>query len=216
VTFTAVLPVKELALAKSRLGPASPARSALALAMAQDVAVAAGLVCTVLVVTDDPLAASDIPATHIEPDRPRSGLTAAVVHGVAVALRRDPGTGVVVLAADLPALRPAALAAVLRALDRPEPPTPRTAGVVADAAGIGTVLLAAAAGTTLVPAFEGGSFAKHRAGGAVDLTGLADAGMRRDVDTVADLAAAVQLGVGAATAAALARYREVWRAAGLT
>jgi 2-phospho-L-lactate guanylyltransferase len=67
-----------------------------------------------------------------------------------------------------------------------------------------------------VPAFEGGSFAKHRAGGAVDLTGLADAGMRRDVDTVADLAAAVQLGVGAATAAALARYREVWRAAGLT
>lgn len=203
--ITVVLPVKQLALAKSRLRASPAARAALALAMAQDVALVAASAGPVLVVTDDPVAASSVAASWIEPDLPRAGLSAALAHGVTVARRRRPQAGVVVLAADLPALTVGGLAAVLRA----------GTGVVADAEGFGTVLLSAAAGAPLVPAYEGGSFARHRAGGAADLTGYADGRLRRDVDTVADLAAALSLGVGPATAATVAAYRSDWRAAGL-
>lgn len=217
--FTVVLPVKRLAAAKSRLGATAPARAALALAMAQDVALVAASIGPVLVVTDDPVAAAALPAASVEPDLPWAGLSAAVGHGAAVAAARWPATCVVVLAADLPALTVDALGAVVDALVAPACAVAHgratSSGVVADADGVGTVLLAAPAGTPLVPAYEGGSFARHRVGGAADLTPYADGRLRRDVDTVADLAAALDLGVGPATAAAVAAYRSDWRAAGL-
>lgn len=209
--FTVVLPVKELAVAKSRLGPPGPARSALALAMARDVASAAAscpVVSGVLLVTDDPRAADAVPADWVEPDVPRAGLSAAVAYGAAAAAARRPHQGVVVLASDLPALEPQALQAVLEALAAGR-------GVVADWAGVGTAVLAASPGAPLAPAYEGGSFAAHRASGAADLTALADEGVRRDVDTLADLAAVIALGVGPATAQAVLDHREGWRAAGL-
>ena len=61
----------------------------------------------------------------------------------------------------------------------------------------------ARAGPLLRPASGPGSRAAHEAAGHVVLADVG-AGLRRDVDTTADLAAAVGLGVGPATAAALA------------
>jgi 2-phospho-L-lactate guanylyltransferase len=213
---TVVLPVKVLAVAKSRL-PA--ARAALALAMAIDVAVVARSVGRVLVVTDDPVAAAALAADHVEPDVPDAGLSAAVAHGALVASRRWPDDDVVALAADLPALTSADLIAFAHtvgaaAREGARADAPRV-WVVADAGGVGTAVLAAAAGTVLVPAYEGASFAAHLAGGATDLTAYAGPGLRRDVDTVADLATAIALGVGPATTASLALHRDAWRAAGL-
>ena len=94
--------------------------------------------------------------------------------------------GVVVLAADLPALRPEALAAALELAGQ----HPRA--VVADAGGTGTVLLAAGRGVALEPSFGPGSRQRHLESGAVDLTdtlppGDPTEGLRHDVDTAADL-----------------------------
>jgi 2-phospho-L-lactate guanylyltransferase len=101
----------------------------------------------------------------------------------------------------LAALRPEELRAALLVA----PPGGRA--VLADTAGTGTVLLCAGPGIPLQPLFGEGSHELHVRSGAVDLTGrLAAAvpGLRRDVDTVADLAAARLLGVGPATNAVLA------------
>jgi 2-phospho-L-lactate guanylyltransferase len=74
--------------------------------------------------------------------------------------------------------------------------------VVPDAAGTGTVLLTALAGHLLEPAFGAGSAARHGEAGPhrldLDLPRL-----RTDVDDDRDLAAALELGVGPATAALL-------------
>lgn len=211
-----VLPLKRLGAAKSRLE--HPDRAALALAMATDTAAAAAaagpdLVAGVLLVTNDPAASAAIgrgdlaasgetPAPILAvPDLPDRGLNPALRHGARVAARRWPGYGVAALSADLAALRPTELRTAL--LD--VPPTGRA--VVADAAGTGTVLLCAAPDSPLRPCFGANSHARHVRTGARDLTaalGAAVPGLRRDVDTVADLAAARLLGVGRATSAVLA------------
>jgi 2-phospho-L-lactate guanylyltransferase len=116
-----------------------------------------------------------------------------------VARELVPGCGVVALAADLPALRPEQLTAALREAARLGP---AARGIVADARGTGTVLLAAGPEAELSPTFGGASRRAHVEGGASDLTDvLADAvpGLRRDVDTLDDLADAATLGVGPAT-----------------
>ncbi len=76
--------------------------------------------------------------------------------------------------------------------------------MVADAAGTGTTLLTAAPDVPLRPAFGGGSFQRHVSAGAHAVTGVALAGLRRDVDTAADLDDACRLGVGRHTGAVLA------------
>lgn len=211
-----VLPLKRLGAAKSRLE--HPDRAALALAMATDTAAAAAaagpdLVAGVLLVTNDPAASAAITGDGLAhpddrptpvvaiPDLPDRGLNPALRHGARAVARRWPGHGVAALSADLAALRPGELRAALLAA----PAAGRA--VLADAAGTGTVLLCAAPGSPLLPHFGVGSHARHVRSGAFDLTGpLAAAvpGLRRDVDTVADLAAARLLGVGPATRAVLA------------
>lgn len=220
-----MLPLKRLGAAKSRLE--HPGRALLALAMATDTAAAAAavgrdVVAGVLLVTNDPAATAAItgraadgddasagypadgggPAPVLAvPDLPDRGLNAALRHGARIAARRWPGHGVAAMSADLAALRPAELRAALLAA----PAAGRA--VLADAAGTGTVLLCAAAGSELLPQFGVDSHALHVRSGAVDLTGgLATTvpGLRRDVDTVTDLAAARLLGVGPATSAVLA------------
>lgn len=195
-----VVPVKRLTVAKSRLAAfGDDGRRRLALAFAQDVvraAVACSVVRRVLVVTDDQQAAEALAAlgADVQADRPDAGLNPALEHGATV-LREDDGRlGVATLASDLPALRADDVGGALAA----------TAGraFVADAAGGGTTLLAATAPAALVPAFGPGSAARHRASGARELAGAP--GLRRDVDTPDDLAAAVLLGVGPSTAAVLA------------
>jgi 2-phospho-L-lactate guanylyltransferase len=127
----------------------------------------------------------------------QEGLNAALRHGAAFAARRWPGTGLAALTADLPALRPAELAAALRAAAA----APAAAAFVPDAARVGTTLYAVRPGTEFRPRFGGASAARHTASGAVelDLNGLA--GLRRDVDTADDLRAALILGAGPRTTA---------------
>jgi 2-phospho-L-lactate guanylyltransferase len=218
--WVVIVPVKPTAVGKSRLD--HPDRPALALAMAADTVAAAAAVdddvlTAVLVVTDDPLARATVEALGpgrpvvVVGDEPDAGLNAALAHGAALAARRWPGRGVAALSADLAALRPGELRAALLAASGPVPPEAGAAGsgrsVLADAAGLGTVLLAAAPGVELAPAFGPDSLAAHVRSGARDLTGILGAavpGLRRDVDTLADLRAALALGVGSATGRTLA------------
>ena len=160
-------------------------------------ALAAPAVGLVLVVTDEPRATELVTAlgaatVHDEPD---AGLNAALVHGARRA-REMAGGPVAALSSDLPALRPDELTAALQAAAQ----VPRA--FVADAAGTGTTLLAVSAGE-LDPRFGPGSAAAHAAGGAVPLPGDWP-GLRRDVDTPADLHAACWIGVGPRTAGFLA------------
>ncbi len=105
--------------------------------------------------------------------------------------------GVVALAADLAALRSSDLTEALRAAELVASDSPRRV-FVPDAAGSGTVLLAATRGAGLEPCFGAGSAAAHQASGAVLLDGDWPS-LRRDVDTPADLAEAVSIGLGPRT-----------------
>ncbi|MFI9205971.1 2-phospho-L-lactate guanylyltransferase [Streptomyces sp. NPDC053048] len=203
VVWTLVVPVKPLAMAKSRLR-AESARlpgPALALAFALDT-VGAALACPsvggVAVVTRDRQAGAELAAlgARVLPEPPGDGgLNAALAHGARAVRAGRPDSPVATLNADLPALRPAELGRVLDfAAEFPR-------AFLADAAGIGTTLLAANRGMELAPAFEGASRARHSASGAREI-GLAGVdSVRRDVDTARDLRAALRLGVGPRTAA---------------
>jgi 2-phospho-L-lactate guanylyltransferase len=131
-------------------------------------------------------------------DGSQHSLNAALVRGAAVAARRWPGTGLAALTADLPALRPAELAAALRAAGAVTG-TPGSA-FVPDAAGVGTTLYAVLPGREFRPMFGGASRARHAAAGAAELALDGVAGLRQDVDTPEDLRAAVALGAGPRTA----------------
>ncbi|MFG2575977.1 2-phospho-L-lactate guanylyltransferase [Streptomyces sp. NPDC048481] len=204
--WSLVIPLKPLALAKSRLADtaADGLRPGLALAFAEDT-VAAALaspgVRDVAVVTDDALAARSLAAlgARIVPDEPRAGLNAALAHGAAAVRAFRPDSALAALNADLPALRPPELARVLEAAAE----FPRA--FLADAAAIGTTLLTAAPTSALRPAFGVDSRARHRARGAEELRLDAVDSVRQDVDTGEDLRAALALGVGPRTAAATAR-----------
>ncbi len=192
--WVVVVPLKQLVAAKSRLAVGH--RTELVLAMAADVvaaATAAAGVAEVAVVSRDPRA-GELGVAVL--DDPATSLQGALRH----ALGGLGDRAVAVLPADLPALRPEELGAAL-ALARQQP-----TAFVADTAGTGTTLLAGAA-SLLRPEYGAGSRVRHAAV-ATDLTAALDApGLRQDVDTVADLVAAVALGVGVRTGAALARSR---------
>jgi 2-phospho-L-lactate/phosphoenolpyruvate guanylyltransferase len=200
--WSLVIPVKVLALAKSRLtGLAGPSRAELALAMAADTVTAAtacGLVGSVIVVTDDEAASALLSGLGalVVPDEPGDGLNPALTFGAAQADRLWPGRGRAGLAADLPALAPAELDRALADAARyPE-------AFVADAAGTGTTLYTARPGTMFRPRFGAGSRAAHLSAGAVELRLPGLDGLQRDVDTVADLRDAARIGLGPHTAAA--------------
>jgi len=201
-SWSVVVPAKRLAVAKTRLRPLTDAlpgtrrraHDDLVLAFLADT-VTAALGCpavgSVLVVTDDPSAAEVVRAlgAGTVPDAPDRGLNPALEHGAELA----GGAAVAALSSDLPALRPAELAAALRAAEA----APRC--FVPDAQGTGTTLLTAF-GTALRPAFGPGSARAHRDGGAIALQGDWP-GLVRDVDTESDLRAAID---GLSTCALLA------------
>ncbi len=202
VTWGLVVPVKLLALAKTRLAAyGEHGRAELALAFAADVvtsAQACSAVTRIVVVTDD-VRAAEVLAGHgvaVVPDVPDAGLNPALAHGAALVREQCPGAGVAALSSDLPSLRPADLAAALEQV---------TSGraFVADAASLGTTLLVAAPGWDLQPAYGPHSRERHRASGAVELAGSRS--LRRDVDTPQDLAEALRLGVGPRTAEVVAQ-----------
>ena len=200
--WTAVVPVKGLPTAKSRLGSRpDEERVALALAFARDV-VAAVLatpeVDEVVLVTSDPVVAGALagPGVVVLEEPPTDGLNAALAHGADLAQARDPGRGVVAVCADLPALVATELSEVLDAAALQE------RAFVVDKEGTGTTVLSARPGQSLEPAFGLDSARAHEAGGAIALAGSWPS-VRQDVDAPPDLAAAVELGVGRWTAAAL-------------
>jgi 2-phospho-L-lactate/phosphoenolpyruvate guanylyltransferase len=195
-SWSVLLPVKVLAHAKSRLAQlAGPRRAELALALAGDT-VAAVLACEaaarVIVITDDQAARAALAGLGalVVPDEPRDGLNAALRYGAGYAAARWPGGGTAALSADLPALRPEEIGRALRAASAW--PT----AFVADAAGDGTTLYTAAPGAAFRPAFGLASRARHAAGGAAELDLDGIPGLRRDVDTPADLHGAAALGLG--------------------
>jgi len=180
--WTALVPVRRTD-AKTRLA-GHPRREDLVVAMARDVLDAlraTSAVHRVVLVTDDGAVGDrlgvergDVVVAGQGLDR---DLEAGAGHAAAAAT-----LGLVVVMADLPALRPEHLTELLSVAPR------HGCGVVADQAGVGTTLLTASAGQPLAPSYGAGSFERHRRGGAIDLTSWAAPGARHDVDTVADLA----------------------------
>lgn len=205
LTWSLVVPVKVLAAAKSRLtGLAGPRRPELALAMAADTvaaALAAEPVADVLVVTDDPEVsklASGLGAVVL-PDGPDAGLNEALAYGASFSRAAWPDRGCGGLAGDVPAARPEELAAALA--------TAAVLGTafVPDADGTGTVLYAVGPGRPFQPRFGPSSRDRHLAAGAAEIGGTGSLrGLRRDVDTAANLRAAAAIGLGPHTRALLA------------
>lgn len=203
-----VVPVKRLALAKSRIAAPAALRTDLALAMAVDTVAAAAAcpaVAAVVVVTDDGRAAQAVRAAgaHVVGDEPDAGLNPALVHGARVAATLVPAAGLAAVSSDLPALTAADLAAALGAAAGYDCAT------VADWAGTGTTMLAGRRLASFRPAYGPGSRAAHVAAGAVDLTDVAATGLRHDVDTAEDLRVVAALGCGPATSTLLARQPEL-------
>jgi 2-phospho-L-lactate/phosphoenolpyruvate guanylyltransferase len=200
VQWVVVIAAKRLDAAKSRLASATgDYRAELALGMLLDTISAARAavgVVAVMVVTDDEQIAGEVTSAGAAAVADRGdSLNAAFRQGITTAVQQHPGAGVVLLAGDLPALRPAELGLALQSAKG------GAAIAVADHEGSGTTMLAARTPATLRPSFGADSFARHRAGGAVGVSGGLE-GLRQDVDTPADLETALELGVGPATASA--------------
>ncbi|HEX7322608.1 MAG TPA: 2-phospho-L-lactate guanylyltransferase [Mycobacterium sp.] len=199
-----VIAVKQLAAAKTRLAPIFPAhvREAVVLAMLVDTITAASAVAAlnrIIVVTPDDAAAATAAKHGADvvhdptPEGHRDPLNNALAAGAQTVA--DSVTNIVALQGDLPALQPYELDEAIAAASCYQ------RSFVADRHGTGTAALFAF-GVTLDPQFGRDSSARHRHSGAMELTG-AWPGLRCDVDTPEDLAAARQLGLGGATARAV-------------
>lgn len=228
------MPVKHLSAAKSRLRGAVPGvpHETLALALALDTATAV-LSCAevreVLVVTSDTRAGGALRrlGARVVPEPPQRGLNSAFTHGASLVTQG----WVAALTADLPALRPAELAAALRAaVLRATAPSPLLSSLDGQRSWLETARRGAVSSQDL-PAPPAGvrRFVADAPGtGTVLLTTAAGApldprfgpgsaaahagsgavalvgdwhSLRRDVDTPADLAAAAALGLGPHTTA---------------
>ena len=202
-TVGLIIAVKRLGAAKTRLAPlftsTEPgAREDLVLAMLVDTVIAAQAVpavSSITVVTPDPRAADaarahgaavlvdQTPAGHPDP------LNEALRRAESSVRASSPN--VAVLQGDLPALQARELAQAVSAARA----HPRS--FVGDRHGTGTAALFAF-GTALDASFGTDSAVRHADSGAVALTGSWP-GLRCDIDTPDDLAAALRLGVGTTT-----------------
>jgi 2-phospho-L-lactate guanylyltransferase len=218
-----LVPIKSLSQAKTRLRGAADdgqadlvAHARLAVALIRDTVAAARAaagVHQVLAVTSDPevtavLAADGVPVLADRPDR---GLNAALAYGAEVLRARRPARPIGALQADLPALRTGELADALASASLAFRADVARRAFVSDAPGDGTTLLVCAPDTALDPRFGPGSARAHELSGALRLAGDWP-GLRRDVDTPADLRAAAAIGLGPATRAALLTTRPAPRA----
>ncbi|MCW2521573.1 MAG: 2-phospho-L-lactate guanylyltransferase, partial [Mycobacterium sp.] len=198
--------VKRLDAAKTRLASAfAPGtRVGVVLAMLIDTVVAASAVPavrTITVVTPDNAAAAAVrelgarvitdptPRGHADPLNNALSLAEAAI--------RAETSNIVVLQGDLPALQPGELAEAIADARR------HARSFVTDRHGTGTSALFTF-GVPLDPRFGTDSAQRHADSGAVELT-AAWPGLRCDIDTPDDLAAALRLGVGPTTAAAVGR-----------
>jgi len=194
--FALVVPVKPPTVGKSRLtGIDDEQRRALAQAFALDTLAvcldvgAAG----VLVSTDDAAFSARCAALGCAavPDGDARDLNAALSQAAAEAQRRWPDAAPVALCADLPALQAEDLHEALRLV------AAGTSAFVADAEGTGTTLYTASY-AAFDPRFGASSREAHLATGAHEIAGALPT-LRRDVDDLDDLRAAIDLGVGPET-----------------
>jgi 2-phospho-L-lactate/phosphoenolpyruvate guanylyltransferase len=202
-----IIAVKRLAAAKTRLAPVFSARTRenVVLAMLVDTLTAAAGVASlrsITVITPDEAAAAtaaELGAAVLADPTPE-GHSDPLNNAIVAAERAAAGSlsNIVVLQGDLPALQTQELSEAIAAARH------HRRSFVADRLGTGTAALFAL-GAALDPQFGPDSSARHRRSGAIELTG-AWPGLRCDVDTPADLAAARRLGVGAATARAIAQH----------
>lgn len=194
--WTMVIPVKRSEIAKSRLEPAlGPWRVRLAQAFAADT-VAAVRACPavgrIVVVGDEMGANAELPGADLVRDPSRGAdMNAAVLAGLHAA-QADPHRPVAVVAADLPALRPAELTDALTHAAM------LSLGVVGDTEQLGTTMLASTKPWSLTPRFGNGSYARHLGDGARPVA--AGPGLMRDIDVPEHITQAVALGVGPRTA----------------
>lgn len=200
--FGLVLPVKRLAVAKSRLAElGDDLRRELVTAFVLDTVTASvrcPAVAQVLVVTDEIVlarAVRELGADAIPDGRP-GDLNATVVQGVAELLRRQPHLRPAAMCADLPAARPGDLTTALERAAQVD-----GAAFVADEDGTGTTLYTAPDLPSFTPHFGEGSRAAHLASGATQVD--APVTVRLDVDTPEQLGEARHHGVGAHTARVL-------------
>ena len=193
--FTVIMPIKAWDRGKSRLHVQPVARRALAEAFARDTLTAV-LACDeveqVAVVTRGDLVVelAHTAGAHVihEPaDHDFDALGFAIRHGIAWAADHRSHTPVAIVPSDLPALTSGALGDLLRTAVR------HPFAFVADANGDGTTILTSRTPDLMRPGYGPGSAERHRAYGAYDLT--APPALRQDVDTLADLGAAHQLGL---------------------
>jgi len=199
--WSVVLPVKSFSRAKSRLAAGlGPWRQELAHAFFLDTLWAVRNtegVRTVVVVTADPLAASQARTLGalVCPDAPDPDLNDAIRLGAAKCRSVGPEGPVAALTADLPGLRPRELEHVLRAARNHD------RAFVADHTDEGTTVLTALTTAGLAPAFGTDSAHRHASLGAFPIDMPSDCGIRLDVDTPEDLARVALRGVGPYTAA---------------
>ena len=205
--WTAILPVKGLASAKSRLASGWGTPDELALAFLQDSLLAltgSAAVEQVVVVTSDATVA-DVAAqwgATIIDDSGHDGINAAASWA---AEQCPEAAAVLVMVSDLPCVRAEAIDAVLGIAAE------HRWSFLPDAAGTGTTMWCSTDPASVRTHFGPDSARAHAATGAVDLsqraTGTATALMdraRRDVDTPGDLVNAELLGLGPGTRAVLA------------
>ena len=199
-----IVAIKRLSTAKTRLAPAfTPvSRAALVQAMLADTlaaALAVPAIAGVTVISPDPavLAAAHAQGaramTDPTPPRHPDPLNRAISAAEAALRPRTPNLGV--LQGDLPALRSLELASALAAASI------HSRSFVSDRHRTGTAALFVF-GVALNPCLGDGSARRHSRSGAAELTGRWP-GLRCDVDTSADMTAALRLGVGPSTRSAL-------------
>ena len=192
MVWSLLVPLKATQHAKTRLGPAfGEWRLELALAFAFDTIDAATrcpAVGAVTVVASDPRVAHAFgPKVRVVGEGPTPGLNAAITAALATMSAQ---TDTAVLLGDLPAITAAELERALLLAGAHE------TAFVPDADGTGTTMLTARRGVRLHPRFGPGSAAAHEHAGAVRLDDDRINRVRRDVDDLAGLIAAADLGLG--------------------
>lgn len=199
----AVIPVKVLTAAKSRLCLPDEVRQNLALCFALDV-IAAALSCAavnkVVVLTDDSRVRRATAAWPVYrlPDPFPTTLSSLVDVGCGSVREQWPTATTLVIPADMPALNARDLDHALGSA------AGHSAAFVRDAAGCGTTLLLRTPGSRVRASYGWASAKEHVQRGCMELTRVGPS-LRQDVDTLADLAAAEALGLGCHTQAALTR-----------
>jgi 2-phospho-L-lactate guanylyltransferase len=188
-----IVPLKDTRNGKSRFGCEPAARAALCIAMARDTigaAAAAASVVSVLVVCERTEDAILLTVPGVESlVVPGLDMNAAIESGQRhLRTHVEPEANLAVLPADLPYLRSGEVDTALAASSR----FPRA--VVGDRLATGTTLLAARTGRDLLPRYGPASLARHRDGGACELSIPIWSGIRRDVDLERDLVSAPSLG----------------------